>query len=347
MRGKHRILTSITVFGLVFLLGVAGFKILGGREWTLLDSVYMTAITIGTIGYGETRDLSANPAARIFTTVYIFLCLGTIAYAVSSITAFVVEGELRNILGRRKMEKAIAKLRNHYLVCGGDETARTVVQELLATKKPFVVIEASAERLAGLRDLGAILTVQDDPTDDKALQRAGIEHAKGVVCSLPTDEANLFLTVTARGLNPGIRIVAKGVDLKSHPKMKKAGADSVISPTFIGGMRMVSEMIRPAVTTFLDLMLREKKRVLRFDEVAIPAGSPLAGKTIEEAALETKTGALLVAVKGGGGKEFEFNPAKTAKVEAGDVLVFIATPEMVPDLETIAARPAAEPPARP
>jgi len=345
MGGRNRILTAVTVFALVFLLGVAGFKILGGREWTLLDSVYMTAITIGTIGYGETRDLSANPAARVFTTIYIFLCLGTIAYAVTSITAFVVEGELRNILGRRKMEKSIAKLNGHFIVCGSDETAQTVVRELLATRKPFVVVDHSGEGLAKMKELGDVLQLAADPSDDEILRKAGIERAKGIVCSLPTDEANLFVTVTARGLNPNLRIVAKGTDVKSHAKMKKAGADSVISPTFIGGMRMVSEMIRPTVTTFLDLMLREQKRILRFDEVTVPAGSPLAGKTIAEAALETQTGALFVAVRRGESKEFEFNPDKASKIGAGDVLVFIATPEMVAELEKIAVPPEAQAPA--
>ncbi|MBM3295562.1 MAG: potassium channel protein [Candidatus Aminicenantes bacterium] len=338
MGARNRILTSLTIFAVVFGLGVAGFKVLGGRAWSILDSVYMTAITIATVGYGEIRDLSANPAARIFTTVYIFLCLGTIAYAVSSITAFVVEGELRNILGRRKMEKAIARLSGHYIVCGGDETAQTIVRELIATRKPFVVVDASAERLARLKDLGDVLSVEADPSDDEVLRRAGIERAKGIICSLPTDEANLFVTVTARGLNPGLRIVAKGTDVKSHPKMKKAGADAVISPTFIGGMRMVSEMIRPAVTTFLDLMLRERERVLRFDEVAIPAGSRLAGRTIAEVSLEIRTGALLVAVRRGGSKEFAFNPPQTSEIAAGDVLVFIGTPEMAAELEQLAAQ---------
>ena len=334
---KQRVITSLVIFALVFLLGVAGFKVLGGRDWTILDSVYMTAITIATVGYGETRDLSGNPAARVFATIYIFLCLGTIAYAVSSITAFVVEGELRNILGRRKMEKSIAKLSDHYIVCGSDETAQAAVRELAATQKPFVVVDGAADRLAKVKDIGPVLFVQEDASDDEALRKAGIGRAKGILCSLPTDEANLFVTVTARSLNPKIRIVAKGIDVRSHPKMKIAGADSVISPTFIGGMRMVSEMIRPAVTTFLDLMLRERERVLRFDEVTVPAGSPLAGKTIGEAALETKTGALLVAVRKGGAKEFDFNPPKSAMIAAGDVLVLIATPGMAAELDKIAA----------
>jgi voltage-gated potassium channel len=338
MGSKKRLIASLTVFLLVFLLGVAGFKILGGPEWSVLDAVYMTAITVATIGYGEVHDLSARPAARGFAVVYIILCLGTIAFAVSSMTAFVVEGELRKILGRRKMEKAIAKLSDHYIVCGSDETAQTVVHELLQTKKPFVVVDASKERIDKMGALGEFPWVQGDPSEDLVLTKAGIERATGILCSLPTDEANLFVAVTAKGLNPHLRVVVKGIDVRSHAKMKKAGADSVISPTAIGGMRMVSEMVRPAVTTFLDLMLRERDRVLRFDEVTVPEGSPLAGKTIGEAGFDSKTGALFVARRRGGGKDFDFNPPKTATLEAGDVLIFIATPDMIENLGQIAGR---------
>jgi len=337
MSSQKRLVAALTVFLLVFALGVAGFKILGGPEWTLLDAIYMTVITVATIGYGEVHDLSGHPAARGFAVVYIILCLGTIAFAVTSMTAFVVEGELRHLLGRRKMEKAIAKLSNHYLVCGSDETARTVVQELIQTQKPFVVVDSSDERVSKMREMGEVNWVQGDPSEDAVLEKAGIGRARGIICSLPTDEANLFVVVTAKSLNPGIRVVAKGIDVKSHDKIKKAGADSVISPTFIGGMRMVSEMVRPATTTFLDLMLRERDRVLRFDEVAVPEGSTLAGKTIGEADLASKTGALLVALRRGGEKDFDFNPAKTATIAAGDVLVFIAAPEMIADLEKIAS----------
>jgi voltage-gated potassium channel len=340
MGSKKRLIASLTVFVLVFFLGVAGFKILGGPEWTVMDAVYMTVITVATIGYGEVHDLRAQPGAREFAVVYIILCLGTIAFAVSSITAFVVDGELRHLLGRRKMEKAIAKLSNHYLVCGSDETAQTVVRELLQTKKPFVVVDPSEERVARMREMGEILWVQGDPSEDDVLEKAGIARAKGIVCSLPTDEANLFVLVTARGLHPGLRIVAKGIDVRSHAKMKKAGADSVISPDFIGGMRMVSEMVRPATTTFLDLMLRERDRVLRFDEVTIPPGSPLAGKTVGEANFESRTGALFVARRRGGGKDFDFNPGNTALLETGDVLVFITSPDMLAEIEKIAGGPA-------
>jgi voltage-gated potassium channel len=327
MNNRKRIYISVFLFMAIFLVGVVGFRFFGGHGWTLMDSVYMTAITISTIGYEEVVDMSANPAARIFTILFIILSLGTIAFAVSSITAFIVEGELKNILGRRRMEKDIAKLKDHYIICGSDETAQTIIQELLLTGRDFVVIEPDKERIDKLASLGNILVVQGDPTEDAVLIKAGLERARGILPSLPTDEANLFVTITARSLNPRLRIVAKGIDVKSHDKMKRAGADSVVSPTFIGGMRMVSDMVRPAVVTFLDMMLRDKEQVLRVEEVAVSEGSALAGKTIEEAKLEEKTGALLVALRKAETKGYEFNPPKDRKIQENDILIFIGSPE--------------------
>lgn len=329
MTGKKRVFLSLVLFFSVIFIGVAGFMIIGGGKWSLLDSLYMTVITLSTVGYEEVVDISTNPAARIFTVIFIFLCLGTIAFAVTSITSFIVEGELKNILGRRRMEKEISKLKNHYIVCGTDETALTIIQELILTKRPFVVIEPLQEKIDKLSALGDILFVHDDPTEDNVLIQAGIERAKGILLSLPTDEANLFVTISARSLNPDIRIVTKGIDVKSHKKIFKAGSDAVVSPSFIGGMRMVSEMVRPAVVTFLDMMLRDREEVLRFEEIPVKKGSPLAGKTIREADIDRETGSLLVALRKTGKTKYDFNPPKETKIQEGDILVLIATPDLI------------------
>jgi voltage-gated potassium channel len=336
MDNRKRIKIAVALFVLVFVFGVAGFKILGGSDWSLLDSVYMTVITVATIGYGEVHDLAANPAARIFASVYILLSLGTIAFAVTSITAFVVEGELKNILGRRKMEKEIARLRDHYIVCGGDETAQTIIQELSQTKRPFVLIEPSREKIDKLLTFGPFLYIQADPADDGSLVLAGVERAKGVFLSLPTDEANLFGVVTVRTLNSRIRIVAKAIDVKTHARMQRAGADYVVSPTFIGGMRMASQMVRPTVASFLDTMLRDREQGLRVEEVEVKKGSGLAGKTVGESGLRTRTRALLVAVKREGAEGYEFNPPDSAAVREGDTLIFMASPDSLHEIESLA-----------
>ena len=338
MDSRKRLYASLVLFLSVFLIGVAGFKAIGGPEWSLLDAVYMTVITVGTVGYGETHDLGANPAGRVFTAAYIILSLGTIAFAVTSITAFVVEGELKRMLGRRRMEKDISRLEGHDIVCGTDETAQTIIQELLATRHDFVVVDPDRVRLDKLAAAAPFLFVEGDPADDDVLRKAGIEKARGVLLSLPTDEANLFVTVTARQLNPRVRIVAKGIDVKSHEKMVRAGADYAVSPTFIGGMRMVSQMIRPAAVTFLDMMLRERDRAYRVDEVTVEPGSPLAGKPLSATAVREKRDALLVAVKREGGPGYVFNPPGDTVLRERDVLVFITTPESRKDLEALTAR---------
>lgn len=333
MDSRKRIFISLGLFVTVFLIGVAGFKTIGGPEWSLLDAVYMTVITVGTVGYGETHDLGANPAARVFAAAYIILSLGTIAFAVTSITAFVVEGELKRILGRRKMEKEIARLKGHDIVCGADETAQTIIRELLTTKRDFVVVEPDRAKIDKAAAAAPFLFVEGDPADDEVLKKAGIERARGILLSLPTDEANLFVTVTARQLNPQIRIVTKGIDVKSHEKMVRAGADYAVSPTFIGGMRMVSQMVRPAAVTFLDMMLRERDKAFRVDEVEVEPGSPLTGKTLAETTIREKRESLLVAVKREGVSGYIFNPPADTVLREKDVLVFITTPEGRKELE--------------
>lgn len=337
MKSTRRIVAAFLAFVVVFLTGVVGFKTLGGEEWTLLDSLYMTVITLTTVGYGEARDVSGDPTLRVFTVVFNLICLGTIAFAITSITAFIVEGELKDYLGRRKMEKKISRLKNHFIVCGGDETAQTIVQELLLTKRPFVVVAPSADKLARLRELGEVLFLQGDPTEDATLRRAGIERARGILVSLPTDEDNLFVTLSARALNPRLRIVAKGLELQAHGKFRKAGADVVISPTYIGGMRMVSEMIRPAATSFLDMMLRDRKRTLRVEEIEVGAGSELEGKTLAGANIREKTGALVMAVRKAGSSDYLFNPPKNEKIARGDILILVAEPGAVAVLRKLSA----------
>ncbi len=326
---RRRIYLALGVFVLVFCLGVAGFRIIGGPGWTISDAVYQTVITLSTVGYGEAHNLSSTPALRAFTVLFNLLCLGTIAFAITSITAFIVEGELRNILWRRRMDKKIARLRDHYIVCGGDETAQTIVRELVLTRRPCVAVVRTKELVDKLTCWGKVLLVLGDPTDDDVLVQAGIARAKGIFLCLPTDEENLFVTISSRNINPKVRIVAKAIEVNADKKIAKAGADLVISPTFIGGMRMVSEMVRPAATTFLDMMLRDREKVFRVEEIKVEKGSSLAGKTVEEARLSEKTGALLVAVRKAGSADYEFNPPKDRRIVENDVLILIARPDML------------------
>jgi len=327
VKSRKRVIVSAGLFLTVCAVGVAGFKILGGESWSLLDAAYMTVITVATVGYGEVHDLAGNSGARLFTLVYIILSLGTIAFAVTSITAFIVEGELKSLLGRKRMDKDIGRISGHIIVCGSDETAETVIRELRATGRDFVVVDASAERMEKLMESGRFLHIVGDPADDDVLLQSGIEKARGIILSLPTDEANLFAAVSARSLNPRLRIIAKGIDVRSHGKIRKAGADYVVSPAYIGGMRMVSQMVRPAVVSFLDKMLYGKDQVLRVEESVIREDSPIAGRTLADSGLKTVPGALLVSMRKADTDDFRFQPADDTRLGPGDVLVFIATAE--------------------
>lgn len=335
MNRRNRLFLSFALFIFVLIIGVTGFKILGGKEWSFLDSLYMTVITLSTVGYEEVSDLNTNPAARIFAVVFILLCVGTIAFAVSSITSFIVEGELKNILGRKRMEKKISKLRDHYIICGVDETAQTIMMELILTERQFVVIDPLEENLNKLATLGDILFIQGDPAEDDVLISAGIAEAKGILLSLPSDEANLFVTLTARNLSPDIRIVTKGIHPKSHKKIKKAGANAVVSPSFIGGMRMVSEMVRPGVVSFLDKMLRERDVVRRVEEISLKSGSKIIGHTIKNSKIPEIKDSLLVALKRISAEAYEFKPHVDTVLQENDVLFFITTPEGLKEVERI------------
>ncbi|MBU4494728.1 MAG: potassium channel protein [Candidatus Aminicenantes bacterium] len=333
MHSKKRVLLSVLIFLAVFLVGIVGFRHFGGTGWSFLDSMYMTVITMSTVGYEEVLDISANPGARVFAMVFILLCLGTVAFGISSITAFIVEGELKNILWKNKMEKAINKLRDHFIVCGADETAQTIIQELRLIKKPFVVIEPDRDKIEKLLSQGELLYIQGDPSEDETLTRANIRSARGIILSLPSDQENLYVTLTAREMNPAVRIVTKGLEDRSARKMTKAGADAVVSPPFIGGMRMVSEMVRPAVVTFLDMMLRDREKALRFEELPIVEGSAYAGQTIARCRMDHKKDTLIVAVREAGSENYIFPPPDDRVIEPGDILVLIGNADTLQKME--------------
>lgn len=315
---KGLIFTFITV-----AVGTAGYKILGGPEWSFLDSLYMTIITLTSVGFGEIQDLSDYPYARILTIFIILFGMGSILFVVSTITGFIVEGELSNVFGRRKMLKEISSLKNHFIVCGIGNTGYVVVKELIQTKRDFVVVDTDLNELEKLSETDKILYINDDATNDAALVNAGIHEAHGLITILPDDKDNLFVTLTAKQLNPNLRIVSKGVEEHTIKKLKLAGAASVVMPSFIGGLRMVSELIRPAAVSFLDKMLRTQKgKSYRIEEITIPPKSQYIGKTLSQANLLKGTRVLIVAMKGKDG-DFTYNPDDKSIITDGTVIVIL------------------------
>jgi voltage-gated potassium channel len=331
---------SIALFA-IFLVGTTGFWLLGTvylgpRAWSYGDCAYMTVITITTVGFHELPFLTKVPFGRAFTVGVLLSGLGVAAYFVSALTTYFIEGEFTRARTRRRMGRVLDHIHDHIIVCGVGTTGVHVVEELVWTKWPLVAIDVDPTRLERLQELTADIlpTVVGDATEDDVLERAGIKRARGIVAALTDDKDNLFICVSARQLNPALRIIAKGVDMQAGEKLKRAGADSVVNPAFIGGVRMVSEMIRPQVVEFLDLMLRDKDKNLRIEEVLVPPGSPLVGKPIFEAQIRRHTNLLVVAVrepptpKDSAGR-FIYNPGPEMLIEENMALIVLGETESV------------------
>ena len=323
-RHRHRLLIALALVIVVVCGGTLGYILL--ERWSLFDALYMTIITMTTVGYGETRPLSE--AGRMFTMGLILTSIGMAGYGVSTLAAFVVEGEFYRIIQERRMDQRIAKLTDHIILCGGGRTGHYIAEEFFRTNTLFVLVEQDQAVLDGVLQLGDIPFVQDDATQDETLQLAGIERARGLVAALGEDKDNVFLVLTARALNPNLRIVARLNDETNAGKLRKAGADEVVSPNVIGGLRMASVMLRPAVVTFLDEMLRVPNQTLRVDEVHMEQFPHLTGKTLGEADIARRTGMLVMAVKSVT-SGYQFNPGASTRLQAGDILIVVGTREQI------------------
>ncbi|MFH1740447.1 MAG: potassium channel protein [bacterium] len=323
MELRQRLIAGLIVLVTVMSGGVLGYMLIEGGNVSFLDALYMVVITLSTVGYGETWDMSGKPELRIFTIFLILFGMGVLIFFVSTATAFIVEGELKDVIWRRRLQKMLQKLDRHFIICGAGLTGIHIVNELHRTLRPMVVIETNEEVVNTLRTYENLPVIRGDATDDDVLREAGIEQAVGLIAGLPTDKDNLYLTITAKQINPKLRVVAKGVDTKVNSKLIKAGADSVVTPNFIGGLRMASELIRPSVVSFLDLMLRDKKKTLRIEEVTVPPGSPAAGKTLRDLNIPAKTDMIVVAVGAPHDGSFQYAPKAETTVEEGSALIVL------------------------
>lgn len=324
-----RLVIAFILLGLVFVSGISGYMLIEG--WGLLDSFYMTVITIASVGFMEVNPLSAH--GRVFTIFLIIFGMGVLLFGISTFTAFLVEGELSEILRRRKMDKQISELKGHYIVCGIGRIGRHIIDELHKTKRPFVGIDKNEEVCRELGEKG-MLFVKGDATSSSVLKAANGEHAKGIFCALRTDADNLLLIFTAKGINPGIKIVAKAEENESENKMRKAGADHVVLPEFIGGLRMASEMIRPEAVTFLDKMLKSGEEVFRVEDIAITDDSQFAGQTLKSSGFLDKQGISVAAVRKG--DRYIFNPSENERLEAGDALILIGESKSIREMKKLA-----------
>ena len=315
----------------IILIGTIGYWLIGGGKFPLFDCLYMTIITIATIGYGEVIDIAGNIGARAFTMFIAIAGIGVLAYLVTNFTALIVEGELTKSFRRRRMEKIAGKARDHYIICGVGWAGLHIINELRVTKRPHVIIDIDRSKIdKSLETMSDELFIEGDATDNDTLLKAGIEKASGIFAVTGDDNQNLVISLTARQINPAVRIVAQCNEMKNMEKMKKAGADSVVSPGYISGMRMASEMIRPTVVTFLDRMMRGTDESLRVEEVPMPQS--FAGKALSSLNLKEYPRTLLLAVKKG--EDWVYNPSrKDYIIEPENKIIIMTTSEERRNLE--------------
>lgn len=327
---------------LVVFIGTIGFKIAGGEQKTFLDALYMTAITITTVGYGDIVGVEKSTFGKIFTIFFVFLGAGMVAYLFTTLAAYIIEGELKRVFRRRSMEKRIEKMKNHYIVCGIGMVGLYVVHELFITRRPLVAIDIDDSKMDFLKahELSIDLVV-GDATENEILWKAMIERATGLFATTNSDNDNIVIILTARQLNPSLRIISRCNDTKNIDKIRRAGADNVVALNYIGGLRMASEMVRPHVTSFLDMMMRDKESPMRVEEVHVPKHSPYIGKPVGEINFKGIGNVLLMSARKTNG-EWVYNPFPDTIVEKDMSFIILATPQekevlqalLLPDQET-------------
>ena len=327
-RPSNRLLIALLAIVVLFVAGVAGYMLI--EQYSLMDALYMTVITLTTVGYGEVQPLST--AGRLFTIVLLILGVGTLAYGISNLVEYVMTGSVSGRLARRRMNNMIEQLDKHVIICGYGRVGRSAASSLQQNDRPALVVEKDESSAAQARSDGH-LVLQGDATNDEVLRDAGVERASGMLVCAGDDTLNLFIVLSARALNPALHIVARSIDPENEGKMRRAGADRVVSPYRIGGRHMANIMLRPHVTDFFDVVTLENGQELWVEELVIRDESRLAGRTLGEADVRHKTGVTLVALNRPS-IEATLMPDASTLLEAGDEMIVLGTREQLSVLET-------------
>ena len=327
---EERLTLTLSGLAVVMAGGVIGYSVIEG--WTFSEALYMTIITVATVGYSEVRPLSE--LGKYFTIGLIALGVGFVSYSIITIFQMVVEGGLRDIMGRRRVEKELKKLKDHYIVCGHGRMGSIIVDELLKRNLPVIVIESDTNAMEDMLERG-ILAIHGNAGDEEVLREAGIERARGLVASASSDADNLFITITARGLNKDLPITARAENQGTEQKMLQVGASKVVSPYLIGAHRLVSTLLKPAVTQFIELSSLEREMDVRIEEIAVESSSILNGKSLKETPIRSELGIIVLAVEKED-RQMIFNPPPDQMIETGDKLITIGTPDQTERLVKMA-----------
>ncbi len=317
------ILVAVVVFGTV------GYTII--ERWSILDALYMTLITLSTVGFGEVYVLS--PPGKIFTIILVVVGVVGVAYTLSVVGQMVVEGELKKLLGRKKMEKGLKDLMNHYIVCGFGGVGRRIAQELSARKVPFVIIDSDPHRIEQAEKDG-FLFIHGDSTADQTLLDAGIERAKALITAVANEADGVFIVLSARQLNPQLFITARAESEGGKKKLLRAGANKVISPYKIGAIRMALATLRPNLVDFMKVVTFDRDTGLTIEEIEMKPGTPLVGSTLKDCPIRKEFGIMVVGIKKIG-KDVFLNPSPETKIEVGDILIVIGEKEGLERLEEL------------
>lgn len=316
MAKSRNILVAAVLLVLVVGGGTAGYMVLEG--WSFLDSLYMTLITLTTVGFGEVHPVDSQ--GRLLTMLIIISGIGVGGYLIGTLTQMMVEGRLLHVLGRKKLERQIRTLKDHYIICGYGRVGRIVCEEIRKSRPaPLVVIEKDSNLTARIEEDGH-LYVAGDATEEDSLLKAGVQWARGLVTALDSEADNVYITLTARGLNPNLFILARAGRIGSEKKLLHAGANRVVSPHQIGGFRMAQALLRPTVTDFIDFAVHDPDIELKMEEIPVKPNSQLADVSLVESGIRKQLDLIIVAIKKSTG-EMLFNPASHTRVQIGDTLI--------------------------
>ena len=329
MDSTRHLIFSVFLIVFIIILGVTGYMMIEG--WNFLDALYMTVETLTTVGYNEVHEMTR--LGRIFTILLICIGVAFFLYVAGAVVQFMIEGRIRTILGRRRLDKKIDRLKNHHIICGYGRIGRILCNML--TRKPIdlVVIEKDQE-LIPIMDKDKVLYLSGDATDEVNLLKAGIQRAKGLIAALATDTANVFLVLTARQLNPDLFIIARASQKESKSKLKAAGANRVESPYDMGAASMAQRIIRPTVTNFLDLAFAHRRKDIQMEEIPVNSSSNLVNVMLKDSGIRQQFNLIIIAIKKLDGNML-FNPSFEAVVEAGDTVIAVGQEGNLQKLEKI------------